>query len=71
MMRTLAVLTALSLMLAACGERPQVVEYKAGAYQGKNDTHAWDNPPYGGDKSKWEADIRSRNQAQNEYGRVN
>jgi hypothetical protein len=73
MMRTLAVLAlsgAVALGLAACGERPQVVNYKQGSYQGKPDT-----PPYAGDafknnKDEWERTIRSRNQAQNEYKRI-
>jgi hypothetical protein len=61
----------LGVVLSACGERPQVIEYKQGKYQGKNDTPAWANAPYNGDRTKWEADIRTRNQAQNEYRRVN
>src|SRR5205814_2318352 len=41
-MRALLALIVLSFALAACGERPQVLEYKQGSYQGKHDTHAWD-----------------------------
>lgn len=54
--------------LAGCGERPQVIEYKQGTYQGKSDVHARDTAT---EHAKWETDIRSRNQAQNEYRRVN
>jgi len=61
----------MAAVLAGCGERPQVLDYKQGHYQGKQDTAAWSNPPYSGDRAKWETDIKSRNQAQNEYRRVN
>jgi hypothetical protein len=74
MMRTaLAMLAGLvmSIGIVGCGERSQVVEYKAGHYQGKQDTQPWANPTYNGDKAKWENDIKSRSQAQNEYRRVN
>ncbi len=59
-----------ALGLAACGERPQVVNYKQGTYQGKPDTQPWANPPFNGNKEQWEQAIRTRNQAQNEYKRV-
>ncbi len=59
-----------ALGLAACGERPQVVNYKQGTYQGKPDTQPWSNAPYNGNKEQWEQAIRTRNQAQNEYKRV-
>lgn len=58
------------LGLTGCGEKEQVVVYKQGKYQGKPDTRPWDNPPFGGDKSKWEGSIRARNQNQNEYKRI-
>jgi outer membrane biogenesis lipoprotein LolB len=58
-----------ALALTACGERPQVVSYKQGTYQGKPDT-----PPYAaqykGNRQEWENAIATRNQAQNEYKRV-
>jgi hypothetical protein len=53
--------------LAACGERPQVVTYKQGTYQGKPDTQPWSNPPYNGNKEQWEQAIRARMQSQTEY----
>lgn len=56
--------------LAGCGERPQVVNYKQGTYQGKPDTKPWANAPYNGNKEQWEQAIRTRNQAQNEYKRT-
>lgn len=59
-----------ALGLAACGERPQVVSYKQGTYQGKPDTKPWASPPFNGNKEQWEQAIRTRNQAQNEYKRT-
>jgi hypothetical protein len=58
-----------ALVLAACGERPQTISYKQGAYQGKPDT-----PPYqaqfNNNRQQWENEIKTRNQVQNEYRRV-
>lgn len=56
--------------LSACGERPQVVEYKPGHYQGKSDTRPWEGGKFAGNKQAWEAELANRNQAQNEYKRV-
>jgi hypothetical protein len=66
--------------LAGCGENEQVIVYQQGKYQGKPDTRPSDNDPGGslyttskwtkGDKASWEAAIKSRNQNQNEYTRV-
>ena len=61
---------ALALGLAGCGERPQVVQYKQGEYQGKKDQKAWDGAPFNGNKTEWERSIRTRNQNQNEYKRT-
>jgi hypothetical protein len=55
-----------------------VLTYKQGKYQGKTDTRAYENEPlaYGdakwtkGDRASWESQIRTRNQAQNEYRRA-
>jgi hypothetical protein len=67
-------LTLLSLAgifgLVACGERPQIVEYKQGKYQGKADTRPWEAAAFKGDKLAWENALRNRNQLQNEYKRV-
>jgi hypothetical protein len=61
---------ALTLGLAACGERPQVINYKQGKYQGKPDTPAFANAPFNGNRQQWENEIDTRTQAQNEYVRL-
>jgi hypothetical protein len=60
----------LLLTLTACGERPQVVNYKQGTYQGKPDTPAYQSPPWNGDKAAWERELATRAQSQNEYKRI-
>jgi len=57
--------------LAGCGERPQVIEYKQGKYQGKPDQPAWDSAKFNGNRGEWEIAIKQRNQNQNEYKRTN
>ena len=57
--------------LAGCGERPQVIEYKQGTYQGKVDSEPYQQAPWNGDKAAWERAMTQRNQAQNEYKRTN
>ena len=72
-MRTSAILlmAALAFGLAACGgDRDQVVAYKQGKYQGKADNQPWSNAPYGGDKAKWEGDLKARAQQQDESRRT-
>ena len=70
-MRKLAmVAAAAAFALAGCGERPQVVQYKQGTYQGKPDQPPYAAAPYDGNKQKWESDIRTRSQNQNEYKRT-
>ena len=59
-----------ALMIAGCGERPQVVDYKQGKYQGKPDQPPYATAPFNGDQAKWERDIRNRTQNQNEYKRI-
>ena len=61
----------LTLALAGCGERPQVITYKQGTYQGKPDSRPWDNPAFKGDQKAWELALKDRAQAQNEYKRAN
>ena len=61
------VASALAVALAACGERPQVVNYKQGTYQGKPDTPPYANAPFNGNKDEWERSIAHAQQAQNEY----
>jgi hypothetical protein len=63
----LAVLAGGALVLAGCGERPQVVNYKQGSYQGKPDTPPYANAPFNGNEQQWDSAIRARNMAQNEY----
>lgn len=70
-MKTVLIPAALAFLLTACGEYPQVVNYKQGEYYGKADVRPYDNPPWNGDKAKWENDIRARGQNQNEYKRAN
>ena len=67
-----ALLTAaLAIGLAACGEYPQVAQYKPGSYAGKSDTRPWEGGKFAGDKAAWEAALANRNQSQNEYKRAN
>jgi len=61
---------ALALALAGCGERPQVINYKQGKYQGKPDTPAFANAPFNGNKQQWENEIDTRAHNQNEYVRL-
>ena len=70
--RTIAALAALGIALAltACGERPQVITYKQGSYQGKPDTPAYSNAPFNGNKQQWDNAIDTRTRDQNEYGRL-
>jgi hypothetical protein len=56
--------------LAGCGERPQVVQYKQGQYQGKPDQRPYEGAQFNNDQQEWERTIRSRNQHQNEYKRT-
>ena len=71
---------ALAAGLSACGEREQVIVYKQGKYQGKPDSKPWESDPSAslytsskwtqGDKTSWEAAVKTRNLSQNEYNRV-
>ncbi|HEY3180816.1 MAG TPA: hypothetical protein VGL25_18280 [Casimicrobiaceae bacterium] len=72
MMRTTAAMAVAlaGLVLAGCGERPQVLQYKQGTYQGKPDTPPYSNPPFNGSKAEWEKAVATRNQSQNEYKRI-
>lgn len=72
-MRRLFVIAAgvvLAASVAACGERPQVVNYKQGTYQGKPDQKPYEGAPFNGNQQEWERAIRTRNQQQNEYKRT-
>ncbi len=70
MIRVTIVALASVVLFAGCGERPQVLEYKQGKYQGKPDTPAYSNAPFNGDKAAWEKALAQRNQGQNEYKRI-
>ena len=70
-LRTMAaIVPAAALALAGCGERPQVINYKQGTYQGKPDTPAYKSAPFNGNKQQWDNAIDTRMQAQNEYARI-
>ena len=58
------------LGLAACGERPQVINYKQGTYQGKPDAPAWSGAPWNGNRQEWSVAMDTRAQNQNEYKRI-
>ena len=61
---------AATFLLAACGEKPQVIEYKQGKYQGKPDQPAWDSAKFNGNRNDWDLAIKQRAQNQNEYKRI-
>jgi hypothetical protein len=63
-------MAAAAFLLSGCGERPQVVQYKQGRYQGKPDTPPYQGAPFNGDRKQWDDAIRTRNQYQNEYKRT-
>jgi hypothetical protein len=71
--RSLSMVIALGLVgiVCGCGERPQVIDYKQGQYQGKPDSRPWDNAPFKGDQKAWELALKDRAQTQNEYKRTN
>jgi hypothetical protein len=56
--------------LSACGERPQVIEYKQGTYQGKPDQPPFAGAPWNGNQQAWNDAIKVRNEQQNEYLRT-
>jgi hypothetical protein len=72
-MMRLVFLTAIAMVLAACGEKPQTaagVKSDAPAFQGTS--NAYNAPGWkAGDKTAWEQQLKTRAQAgQNEYNRV-
>jgi hypothetical protein len=60
-----------AMLLGGCGERPQVIQYKQGKYQGKPDQPAWDSARFNGNRTEYELAIKQRAQNQNEYNRHN
>ena len=66
----MAIVAVATLALSGCGERPQVINYKQGTYQGKPDTPAYQGAPFNGNKQQWDNAIETRMQNQNEYARL-
>jgi len=66
----LTIVSVATLALAGSGERPQVINYKQGTYQGKPDTPAYQGAPFNGNKQQWDNAIETRMQSQNEYTRL-
>ncbi|MEO8538027.1 MAG: hypothetical protein ABI533_10890 [Betaproteobacteria bacterium] len=62
--------SAAAVALAGCGERPQVINYKQGSYQGKPDTPAYSGAPFNGNRQQWDNALETRMQHQNEYVRI-
>jgi hypothetical protein len=66
----LPLLVAIGLVIAGCGERPEVTVYKQGAYKGKPDNLPWQSHPFNGSQHDWEIAIDGRTKKQNEYARI-
>jgi hypothetical protein len=64
-MKKLTLILMCAGLLAGCLEKSQTVA----DYRGKADAKPYD-ANFGGDKAKWEAALRARNQNQNEYKRA-
>ncbi len=71
-MNRAAVFLASALVLGACTEKPQgVTTRKVDEKPWENASAAYAAPGFkAGDKGAWESQMRSRNQAQNEYNRT-
>ena len=69
-MLAIALAALAALLVSACGERPQVIQYKQGRYQGKPDTPPYQGDPFNGDRQSWDKAIQQRQQNQNEYKRT-
>lgn len=65
----LAVVVGAGFLLGGCGERPQVITYQQGKYQGKPDEKPWENSRWS-DKRQWENALKTRGAGQNEYLRA-
>jgi hypothetical protein len=66
-MRTLLIMAAAALALAACGEIPQDAPKP---YAGKEDTKPYAGDMFKGDKAKYEKTLAERADYQNEYARA-
>ena len=64
----LALILAMGLGLAGCGDKPMV--YKQGQYQGKPDSKPWANAQFKDSQGDWEKAIKARTQGQDEYSRA-
>jgi hypothetical protein len=60
----------IALLMAGCGEKPNVTVYRQGTYQGKPDNLPWQSQPFASNKVEWEKAIKARNTGQNEYLRI-
>lgn len=74
-MRTIALLIAASALLAACGDKPQVLSTSrsdAAAYTGVTTGPAFTAPGWkAGDKTAWEQQLKARQlNSQNDYSRM-
>src|SRR5436190_23973234 len=79
-MKNILFLMVVAYALSACAQREQVVEQQSSEkrYQGKRDSKPWDNDPlaYGSgkwskrDRTRWETQIKTRQQGQNEDKRI-
>ena len=63
-----------AVVLAGCGEKPQTLDAKSKGPDAAPWSASASSPFYaadwkGGDKAAWEAQIRTRNQGQNDYAR--
>jgi hypothetical protein len=75
MTRHVLIVALLGAVLAACGDKPQTAQ-EPGAK--KSDAKAWEGASNAyvaegwkaGDQASWEAQLRARAQAQNEYSRA-
>ena len=65
----LVLVVASGFLLAGCGEKPQVIVYKQGKYQGKPDEKPWENSRWS-DKNQSETALKTRSDGQNEYLRA-
>lgn len=74
-MKHITLVIASVVLLAACGERGQAT----GEGREHGDAAAWQGSKHGslangwtpGDQASWQKQIKTRNQAQNEYNRIN
>lgn len=67
---TLTLLALATLLLSACGEKPQTAGRKPDTLASTGANPAYSAPGWkAGDQASWESQIRNRGQNQNEYSR--